>query len=184
MRQFNMEKSKNIEFTNGIIDRYQNILPDYYYGLAIVHRRRKAPVSNIEQHQHMHQLVTKEFYKRIKQYEKNFYQSVTNQDNRKFISTMEQIYNQPGQKKQLIYLFRKFGVVTNHQKEWKDTRQVLRRYEEEMVQMQRRLAVQEEYLLKSKYSVTQQVSTKDIAKEVMESIKKEMRMERIRYGLD
>ena len=97
---------------------------------------------------------------------------------------MEQIYNQPGEKKQLVHVLKKLGVVTKSQAEWQEAANTLRRYEEELVQLKRRISSQEEHILKIRNREEQAVSTKAITREVMENIKKEIRMERLRYGLD
>ena len=83
-----------------------------------------------------------------------------------------------------MHLLKKLGVVTKSQKEWQETRKTLKKYEEELVQLKRRIASQEEYFLKIRNREEKAVSTKTITREVMENIKREIRMERLRYGLD
>ena len=104
----------------------------------------------MEGHWKINKLFTREFYKRIRLYENRYYQTVTSQDNRKFIRTIEQIYNQPGEKKQLIHLFKKFGVVTNNEKEWQETKRTMNRYEEELFRLKKQLELQEESVVKKK----------------------------------
>lgn len=176
--------TKNSEFVNKIMGKYQRDVSGNSFGLTMVYRRQKKESGSTVVKQNISRLVTQEFYTRLKRYENRYYQRITSQDNRKLIQTIEQIYNQPGEKKQLMHVFKKLGVVTKSQEEWQETRKTLKQYEEELVQMKRRIASQEEYFLKIRNHEEKAVSTKAIAREVMENIRKEIRMERLRYGLD
>lgn len=182
MGQYNMKK--NSEFVNGIVGKYQRDWTENYYGPVLIYRKPKRETGSTIIKQNLNRMITKEFYTRIKHYENKYYQQVTSLDNRKLIHTIEQIYNQPGEKRQLIHIFKKLGVVTKNQREWQETRQVLKKYEEELIQLKRKIKYQEEYFLKLENREGQQLSTKSIAREVMESIKREIQMERLRYGLD
>lgn len=176
--------TKNSEFVNGIMAKYQRDVSGNSFGLALVYRRQKKESGSTVVRHNISQLVTREFYTRMKQYENRYYQRITSQDNRKLIQTIEQIYNQPGEKKQLVHVFQKLGVVIKDRKEWQETRNTLKQYEEELVQLKRRVSSQEEHILKVRNQEEREVSTKAITREVMENIKKEIRMERLRYGLD
>lgn len=176
--------TKNKEFVNGIMEKYHSNKMGHCYGSVLIYYKQKKGTGNTIIKQGLNQWITKEFYTRIKQYENRYYQYVTSQDNRKLLRTMEQIYNHPGEKRQLIHIFKKLGVVTRNQKEWQETRQVLKKYEEELTQLRRKIKYQEEYFLKLKKSEEKQITTKDIAREVIENIKREIQMERLRYGLD
>ncbi len=177
-------ENRHAAFAKRIMGRYQNVQTCGYYGLTVVHRRKKENSVRMEGHWQINRIFTREFYKRIRLYENKYYQTVTSQDNRKFIRTIEQIYNQPGEKKQLIHLFKKFGVVTNNEGEWQETKLTMKRYEEELFRLKRQLELQEESVVKKKSQEIQQISTKKIMKEVVEYVKQEMKMERLRYGLD
>ena len=178
-----LERKDDTAFAEAIRKKYQHETP-YLYGSNLIYYKKKIVSVKTDTHQHVRQLITKEFYNRIQQYEKKYYQMVTNQDNRKFISTIEEIYNQPGEKKQMIHLFHKFGVVTKNQREWQETRQTLRKYEEELVRLKKQIKVQEELYLQIKDKEMQPISARSITREVMENIKREIRMERLRYGPD
>lgn len=182
MGQYNLKK--NSEFVNGIVAKYQRNQTENYYGPVLIYRKQKKETGNTIIKQNLNRIITKEFYTRIKHYENKYYQQVTSLDNRKLIQTIEQIYNQPGEKRQLIHVLKKLGVVTKNQREWQETRQILKKYEEELTQLKREITYQEEYLLKLENKEGQRLSTKLIAREVMESIKREIQMERLRYGLD
>lgn len=177
-------ENRHAAFAEGIINRYGNVQTGCHYGLSVVHRRKKENSVRIEGHWQINRIFTREFYKRIKHYENKYYQTVTSQDNRKFIRTMEQIYNQPGEKKQLIHLFKRFGVVTNNEAEWQETKLTMKRYEEELFLLKKQLELQEESVIKKKSQEMQEISTKKIMKEVVDYVKQEMKMERLRYGLD
>ena len=174
---------KNNKFVNGIIEKYQSDRMKNYYGPALIYHKHKKGIGDTIVKQSMNQLITKEFYTRMKYYEKRYYQYVTSQDNRKLIRTIEQIYNQPGEKRQLIHVFKKLGIVTKNQKEWREARQALKKYEEELIQLKKQIKYQEEYFLKIKNTEEKPASAKTITREVMENIKREIRMERLRYVL-
>lgn len=178
------EMTKNSEFVNKITKKYQRDVSGNSFGLALVYRRQKKESGGTVVRQNISRLVTQEFYTRMKRYENRYYQRITSQGNRKLIQTIEQIYNQPGEKKQLVHVLKKLGVVTKSQGEWQETRKTLQQYEEELVQLKRRIASQEEYFLKIRNREEKEVSTKAITREVMENIRREIRMERVRYGLD
>lgn len=182
VKQYGM--TKNSEFVNEIMAKYQRAVSGNSYGLVLVYHRQKKETGGTVVKQNISRLVNQEFYTRIKRYENRYYQRVTSRDNRKLLQTIEQIYNQPGEKKQLVHVLKKLGVVTKSQKEWQETRKTLKKYEEELVQLKRRIASQEEYFLKIRNREEKAVSTKTITREVMENIKREIRMERLRYGLD
>ncbi|MCI8509109.1 MAG: hypothetical protein HFJ06_11180 [Lachnospiraceae bacterium] len=177
-------ENRHVAFAKGIMNKYQNIYSGYYYGSSVVHRRKKENSVRIEDYWQINKIFTREFYKRIRLYENKYYQAVTSQDNRKFIRTIEQIYNQPGEKKQLIHLFKKFGVITNNEEEWQETKLIMKQYEEELFRLKKQLELQEESVVKKKSQEIQQITTKTIMKEVVEYLKQEMKMERLRYGLD
>lgn len=177
-------ENKHIAFAKGIMDRYRQEPPGYDYGISVVHRKKKGVSVNVDVHRQLSQMFTREFYQRIRQYENRYYRTVTNQDNRKFIRTLEQIYNQPGEKKQLVHLFKRLGVVTKNQQEWQETRRRLAQYEEELVRLRKQIELQEECVHRREKEEIQTVSVKKITGEVMEKIRQEIRMERLRYGLD
>lgn len=175
---------KNNEFVSRIIKRYQSATTGNGYGPALIYRKHKKGLGDTIVKQSMNQLITKEFYTRMRYYEKRYYQHISSQDNRKLIRTIEQIYNQPGEKRQLIHVFKKLGIVMKNQKEWQETRQALKKYEEELIQLKKQIKYQEEYFLKTKNIGEKPVSVKMLTREVMENIKSEIRMERLRYGMD
>lgn len=173
----------NREFADKIVRKYESQMPEFYRSL-LVYRKQAGTVNKVDIYQNISRQLTQKFYERISQYEKRYYQTVTNQDNRKWLSTMEHIYNQPGDKKQLIHLFQKLGVVTKSQKDWQETRQILKRYEEELIKLKKQVNLSEEHYQKKEIEVPQQASAKQIKQEIIDSIKREIRLERIRYGLD
>lgn len=178
------KRDRNKEFADSIIARHRTDLPQYYYGASLVLLKKKNNTNNRILNQQIQQLTTNIFNRQINQYEKQYYQRVTALDNRKFIRTLEQIYDRPGDKNQLVYLFKKLGVVTKSQREWQDTTRNLKLYQEELVRLEKRVRHQEEWLHKLQKEEPQTISTKKLVREVMDSIQKEIRMERIRYGLD
>lgn len=177
-------ENKYSAFAKQIMNKYENELPHSYYGLSLVHRKKRDHSVKVDVYRQMNHIFNREFYRRIRQYENRYYQTVTSQDNRKFIQTMEQIYNQPREKKQLIHLFKKLGVVTKNQEEWRETRQTMMRYEEELLRLKKYLEMQEESVVKRKKEEIQEISTKKVVREVLEHVKQEIKMERLRFGLD
>lgn len=174
---------RNWEFAEQLQKRHQiQQTNDYWENL--IYLNRKKPASQVDIHKNLSQFISNSFYQKIRQYEEKYYRVVTNQDNRRFLHTMERIYNQPGEKKQLVHLLRKFGIVTREQKEWKDHTERLKRYEEELVLIQKQIMQQEEYLVRLKTTEIRPQFTAEITHEVMQNIKKEIRLERLRHGMD
>ncbi len=177
------EIERNKRFVDGILGKYQRQLqPDY--GKMLVYRKRRRPADKINIDNRLYKLVEQTLNNRILQYEQKYYHTVTSKDNRRFIRTVEQIYNQPGEKKQLIHLFQKLGVVTKDRRDWKETVKTVKRYEEELVVLKKKLSQQEETILRMKTEEKPQISTKYLTDAVMENIRREIRMERMRYGPD
>lgn len=173
----------NREFVDRILQRYQTDGTGYFAGSALIHRIQKDRIRFSLNQKFMKRLLTKEIYKWIKKYEQKYYQKITNADNRRFIRTVEQIYSQPGDKKQLLYMFQKLGVITKNQSEWQETKLVLKQHEEEMMKLRRQISLQEKII--TRLSVQEDsISVKGLTREVMERIKSEIRMERLRYGPD
>lgn len=177
-----MVTTKNSKFVNGIMNRYQTKAGRGNAGF-VYRMEKKETISSLNQ-KFIKRLMAKEVYVRIKQYQKKYYQYVTNRDNRRFIHTVEQINNQPQEKKQLVYILQKMGVVTKEKKEWQETRQLLRTYEEELMRLKKQIQIQEESVLKLTVKEEQQLSAKALTRQVIENIKSELRFERLRYGLD
>ncbi len=170
------------DFAERIAAKYQSGPSGKYYGgtLAYYRAKKTGPVFHRKT---LNQYFTKELTSRLQQYEQNYYKRVTNRDDRRFLRTMEQIYNQPGEKRQLVHMLRRFGIVSRDQKEWQETKRNLTRYEEELARLKRRLEYQEE-VQRRKVSETSLVSMKRITRAVMEQLRAELRMERLMYGLD
>lgn len=179
-----MVTTHNHEFVNRILKRYRTGDMDYYRSASIVYRVRKENSGTRLDQRFVKRLLSKEIYVRVKHYEKKYYQQVTHKDNRKFIRTVEQIYSQPGDKKQLVYMFQKLGVVTRNQDEWKKTKKTLEQYEEEIMKLKKQVRMQEDSITKLTVKEEKRISTKVLTREVMDRIKSEIRMERLRYGLD
>lgn len=173
----------NREFADTIVKKYRSEAPEFYRSL-LVYRRQVGTVNKVAFYQNISKQITQKLYDRLHQYEKKYYQTVTNQDNRKWLSTMEHIYNQPGDKKQLIHLFKRLGVVTKDQRDWQETNQLLRKYEEELIKLKKQVEFTEEHYKKTNMEEKQPVSSKQLKQEIIDSIKREIRLERIRYGLD
>lgn len=178
------EMMRNKAFVNRIIKKYGQEKTDRYYRSSLIYRKPQKHFGDTIINENFNRLFAREFHTRIKKYEVAYYRNVTSQDNRKLIRTIEQIYNQPGEKKQLIHVFNRLGVVTESRKVWQETRQTMKLYEEELTQLKRRLQYQEENYLRVHREEEQSVSAKNIVREVMENIRREIRMERLRYGLD
>ncbi len=170
-------------FAEKIRGRYcRETLAEYFRDSLVYYRGKKT--QNTVVNKQITQVFSKEFDNRFQQYEKKYYQYVTTRDDRKLIRTMEQIYNQPGEKKQLIYLMNKLGIVNKSQKEWQETKKSLKEYGEELLQLRRQIRYQEEVIRRQKSEGVRPLSMGDITREVMEHIRGEIRMERLRYGLE
>ncbi|MDE6433949.1 MAG: hypothetical protein K2L07_06930 [Lachnospiraceae bacterium] len=174
---------RNQSFTDVILKKHQGVI-QHGYGSFLVYRKKRQPAERMTAYNQMYQELTKVFNSRILQYEKKYYHTITSQDNRKFIRMIEQIHNHPGEKKQLVHLFGKLGIVTRNQKEWQETKQIVRKYEEELTMLKRKLCQQEEMVLQMKEKEIIQISAKNLTNMVMENIKREIRIERMRYGYD
>lgn len=170
------------DFAAGILAKYQGGTSGYYSRLLVYYRAKRT--GDTFSRETLNRYFMKEFTFRLQQYEKKYYQHVTNKDDRRFLYTVEHIYNQPGEKKQLTYLFRRFGLVSREQGEWQETQQNLKRYEEELVSLKRKLQYQEEEARRQRVSQESSFSIKSITREVMEQLRRELRMERLMYGLD
>ncbi|MDE6626390.1 MAG: hypothetical protein K2K56_08470 [Lachnospiraceae bacterium] len=177
-------ETKNTAFVNKVIKKYEREKTNRYYHSSLIYRKPQKHFGDTIINENVNRFFTREFFTHIKRYEAAYYRNVTSQDNRKLIQTIEQIYNQPGEKKQLIHVFNKLGVVTESREVWQETRQTMKLYEEELTQLKRRLQYQEENYLQMHREEERSVSAKDIVREVMENIRREIRMERLRYGLD
>lgn len=181
MKYSGVERNKS--FTDRILTKHQRKVR-LQYGISLVFQKKRSAGHKAFTYNQLQQMLTKAWNSRILQYEQKYYQTITSRDNRKFIQIVEQIHNQPGEKKQLIHLFQKLGVVTRNQKEWQETRQTVRKYEEELLMLKRKLWQQEEMVLQMKREEVPQISIKHLTDVVMENIKREIRLERMRYGLD
>ncbi len=170
------------DFAARIAAKYQSGTSVAYYGSILAYHKAKK-TGTVSYRETMNRYFTKELASRLQQYEKNYYKRVTNRDDRRFLQTIEQIYNQPGEKRQLVHIFRRFGIVSRDQKEWQETQRSLTRYEEELTKLKRRLQYQEEVQRRT-VSETSSVSVKSITRAVMEQLRGELRMERLMYGLD
>lgn len=181
MRQLNQEKNRT--FTDGIIMKYK-MDPAQYYGSSLIHLTMKRESHNTDFHRHMEQIIDNHFLQKIKRYESRYYQMVTNKDNRRFLKTIEQIYNQPGEKKQMIHLLHKLGVVTDNQKKWQETTRRLHQYEEELVNLRKWVTRQEEYRIRTGHEEMRIPTVREVSQAVIREIKQEIRMERLRSGFD
>ncbi len=179
----NSGQKRNQEFTERIRKRHE-IQQAAFYWESLTYFARKKADSQVHIQKNLSQLISNSFHQKIRQYEEKYYRLVTNQDNRRFLHIMEGIYNQPGEKKQLVHLLRKFGVVTQEQKEWKENMQRLKQYEEELSILRKQIRQQEEYFIRQKTTETKPQLVSDITREVMRSIKQEIRLERLRCGTD
>lgn len=174
---------RNRDFAERILTKHQRGTQKYL-GIPLIYHRKKTVADKTEIYNRLNRFLSTELNYRISQYEKKYYQNITNQDNRRFIQTIEEINNQPGEKKQMILQLRKLGVLTQSNKEWQDTKQTIKRYEEELIMLNRRIKLQEEMVLQMKSRETPEISAKSITDTVMENIKREIRLERMRYGPD
>lgn len=179
-----MVTRQNREFVDGILKRHRTEKPDYFQGASLAHRIQKDRSRLSLSQKFVKRILAKEVYIQLRKYEQKYYQRVTNEDNRRFIRTVEQIYNQPGDKKQLTYMLQKLGVVTRNQSEWQETTQTIQRYEEEITRLKKQIKLQEESITNLNVQQENHISAKELTREVMEKIKSEIRMERLRYGLD
>ncbi len=178
-----MVQSRADVFALKIREKYEDRAPGGYYGASLVYRREKKAGGTVIK-QNLNQFFTREFETRLMRYEKKYYQYVTSRDDSRWIQTLEQISVQPGEKKQLIHLFSKLGVVNRYNREWQETEKSLRKYEEEFVRIRRQFKYQEELIRKQRAEELSPVSMRNITREVMEHIRREIHFERLRYGLD
>ena len=61
--------TKNSEFVNIIMAKYQRDASGNFFGLALVYRRQKKEPGGTVVRQNISRLVTQEFYTRMKRYE-------------------------------------------------------------------------------------------------------------------
>ncbi|MCM1180667.1 MAG: hypothetical protein NC347_10455 [Clostridium sp.] len=174
---------RNQNFTDKIMQKHRGVAKRGY-GISLIYRKNRQPTGNMTAYNQLYQKLTKVFNSRILQYEQKYYHNLTSRDNRRFIQIIEQIHNQPGEKKQLVHLLHKLGVVTGDQKEWQETKQTVRKYEEELAILKRKVRQQEEMVLQMKRKEALPISVKHLTDMVMENIKREIRIERMRYGYD
>ncbi len=158
--------------------------PERSFWESLVYRRKEKTAANINVYKNFRSRLESFIDRSLKQYEKKYYSTVTNLDSRRLLRTMEVIYGQPGEKKQLVYLLNKFGIMTGIRKEWQENATRLKRYEEELEVLRRQVRLQEEYLGKMKNTSGELPTVSDITFEVMRSLKKELRRERFRREAD
>ncbi len=175
--------NRNREFAERIQQRYGRDGMGYY-GKSLVYRREKREISQVNIQKNISQVFSDSFDQRMKQYEQKYYQIITNRERQHFLRTMETIYSQPGEKKQLVYMLQKLGVMTRGQREWKESRKRLDRYEEELSVLKRQIHFQEEYLVRRGDTGDRPQFVRDVTREVIKNIKNEMRLERLRCGVN
>ncbi len=180
-REQKKQAQQNQQFAERIMSRHALDIPRYYWG-NLVYRRVKRELSQTYVSNSLSQTMKNFFDRRMKQYEKKYYRIITNQDGQRLLSTVREIYSRPEDKKQFIYLLNRLGVVTQGRKEWQENIVRLQRYEEEITLLKKQMKQQEEYLIRWKHMEVTPQSTTNITREVMQNIKREIRLERLRCG--
>ena len=111
---------------------------------TLVYRKQQKAVSQIHIHKNWQQFVSNTVEQKMQRYEKKYYQRIEGRDRNRLLRSVEEIYRHPGEKKQLVHLFRKFGVVTGEHREWQENSRRMSRYEEELTVLHKQFRQQEE----------------------------------------
>lgn len=174
---------RNQAFAEQIVQRYER-KSVHYFGSDLVYRKPQKTVSQLHIHKNQQQFVSNIVEQRIQRYEKKYYQTIEGRDRNRLLQSVEEIYRHPGEKKQLVYLFRKFGLVSREHREWQESSRRLSQYEEELAVLHRQFREQEEYLLRLKTIENEPQILSKMSRLVMQKIKKELQLERLRHGRD
>lgn len=173
---------RNQKFAEQILKRYGRTSNHSWE--TLVYRKQQKAVSQIHIHKNWQQFVSNTVEQRMQRYEKKYYQTIEGRDRNRLLRSIEEIYKQPGEKKQLVHLFQKFGFVTREHREWQENSRRLSHYEEELSALHRQFRQQEEYLIRLKRMEHEPQMISEISRLVMKKIKKEIQLERMRHGQD
>ncbi len=182
-REQKKQGQQNQQFAERIMGRHGLDIPSYYWGNLVYHRVKRELTQTYVQN-NLSRTMMNFFDRRMKQYEKKYYRIITNQDSQRLLSTVREIYSRPEDKKQFVYLLNKLGVVTQERKEWRENIIRLQKYEEELTLLKKQIKQQEEYFVKWQHVEAAPRSVSNITQEVMRNIKREIRLERLRSGMD
>lgn len=172
--------NRNQAFAEQIRQRYERV--NNYFGSNLVYRKQQKNASQLHIHKNWQSYVSNMLAQRALRYEKKYYQTIEGRDRNRLLRSVEEIYRHPGEKKQLIHLFRKFGLVSREHREWQESSRRLSRYEEELSVLHRQFREQEEYLLRLKQMENEPQILSKISRLVMQKIKNEIQLERMRHG--
>lgn len=167
------------DFAKRIRKRYETGIKNMFWESLVFHRVKEG-TSHVQIIKNMSRTITNFVEQRIRLYENNYYKINTKQENGRLLQTIERVYSQPGEKKQLVYLLGKLGVVTKEQRQWQENNSRLQRYEEMVTRLNRKLKLQEEELLRLKEIRVEPVLLRKLTREVVRSIRAEARRERLR----
>lgn len=171
----------HLEFTRKLMDRHHTKQTEYF-GSSLIHRARDKKQQNMSFHQHMERILNQNFAKNFHQIEQKYYQNITGRDHQRLLKNVEQIYRQPGEKKQMLGLLQKLGVVTKEEKGWQELLRRLKEYEDALDQIQKTMRRQEEKEQKRERAEQQLPSVQEISRSVIQDLRQEIRLERMRSG--
>ncbi len=190
-------RNRNQEFSERIRKRYEMDTAAVYWG-SLVYYIMKTQGPEINLQKNLSRVIENIFHQKVRLYEQKYYKiinpfqnsapladkTVTRLERRRLIKTIGNIYSQPGEKKQLVYLLSKLGVVTEGQREWRENIRRIKNYEEELTFLKKQLRLQEESIVKLKRTEMEPKLLANLKREVINNIKQEIRLERLRYGID
>lgn len=172
-------KNRYADFAERIRKRYETGIKNMFWESLVFHRV-KAEASHVQIIKNMSRTITNFVEQRIRLYENKYYRINSKQESQRLLQTIERVYSQPGEKKQLVYLLGKLGVVTREQRQWQENNSRLQQYEEMVTRLRRKLKMQEEELVRLKEIRVEPLLLKKLTREVMRSIRAEARRERLR----
>lgn len=172
---------RNQAFAEQIVQRYERTSV-HCFGSDLVYRKPQKTASQLHIHKNWQSFVSNILAQRVLWHEKKYYQTIEGRDRNRLLRSVEEIYRHPGEKKQLVYLFRKFGMVSREHREWQENSRRLFRYEEELSVLRRQFHEQEEYLIRLKQMENEPQILSKMSRLVMQKIKKELQLERLRHG--
>lgn len=172
-------KNKYTDFAERIRKRYETGIKNMFWESLVFHRV-KNETSHIQIIKNMSRTITNFVEQRIRLYENKYYRTNSKQESKRFLKNIERIYDQPGEKKQLVYLLGKLGVVTREQRQWQESTSRLQQYEETVTRLSKKLKQQQEELVRLKEIQVEPMLLKKLTRQVMQNIRAEARKERLR----
>ncbi len=172
---------KRDEFATRLIGKYHKESLDFF-GSSLIYRTQKEKRQNLYFHRHMERIFNQSLTQRFQQIENRYYQNITSRDHQRLLKNVEQIYRKPGEKKQMLGLMQKLGVVTREEKGWQEIWRRLDEYEEALGALQKQLRHRDIQDQKRERQEHQQPSMREISRSVMQDLRQELRLERMRSG--